>query len=58
MDNANHEKINNTCSGKALKVTEVRPAILKCLVSPLLLFAGYSGDLVLILQILFTMSVV
>ncbi|XP_045807406.1 protein PHOTOPERIOD-INDEPENDENT EARLY FLOWERING 1 isoform X2 [Trifolium pratense] len=22
MDNANHEKINNTCSGKALKVTE------------------------------------
>jgi len=46
MDNANHEKINSTASGKALKVTEVRPAILTCLVSPILLFAGHSSDLV------------
>lgn len=35
LDNANHEKINNTGSGKALKVTEVRLTILTCLLSPL-----------------------
>lgn len=46
MNNANHEKINNTGSGKALKVTEVRPAFLTYLVSPLFMFSGYRGELV------------